>query len=604
MTSVGTVAAGAAPAASMSHGVALRAALGGLLVGWFAAKTLTIGDDLWVERAQIGAQQSNEARTPGLGAAPAAPPSAASPKVAPPQPAAPTPLVALTDDELDFPYGRCWPGSNETCRRPFLWREMSDAELSAVYSEQEKRNVAENACPEALKGQNRGQCCLGATSNGGGLTYSASVGCNLDKGLKGRASPGPLHSQRYWSRFELVFEVAGGPVQALFELPDVLAALPDGSRVAILGDSVMHQVFDGLMCAASRDARVKITALRQYPRVLTWWIFGAGERVEADIELAAEPGAPPRRYSVVHHREYRWAPDGLTIMEMCKNVDVLLFNFGSHWNVQSEFRDDLPLLAQWVDEHCVAHGVQVVFRGSGTQHFITPNGLYNTNTEAFLGVLRRDGMNESEIEALQQQPNWSDTFTAGCGPLSQHWDKPESNYDWRNRAVVRAFAQRGFGVAMTPWGKNTTGCAETGRKTLFYVPFGEVTMDRHDMHVKECTHYCSSPTMWNPIADGLFLAVRQRDARLCGEPVLRHALGARRRDGQLRPGNPNVPNLERQNGSGFQILGLVGKDPMSNRERTYKSSPARRDMTGPEDNHTRYLRWRAAATGDYRDLQS
>jgi hypothetical protein len=75
--------------------------------------------------------------------------------------------------------------------------------------------------------------------------------------------------------------------------------------------------------------------------------------------------------------------------------------------------------------------------------------------------------------------------------------------------------------------------------------------------------------LWNTIADGLYL-VRQRHSRLCGEPVLRHALGARRPDGQVSPGNPKVPEADHRSGGGFQILVIIGKDPITYRARTYK----------------------------------
>jgi hypothetical protein len=155
-------------------------------------------------------------------------------------------------------------------------------ELSAAFSEEERRNIAEADCPSELRRSSFGQCCVGANSQGGGLEYGASH-CNEKKSLKGQASPGPLREQRYWSRFELAFELTGAPKQAMFELPDALELLPNGSRVAVFGDSVMNQVFDGLMCAASRDTRVNVTSIRRFPREQTFWMFGAGHRTEVDM---------------------------------------------------------------------------------------------------------------------------------------------------------------------------------------------------------------------------------------------------------------------------------------------------------------------------------
>jgi hypothetical protein len=166
--------------AAMINAATLLAAFLGVLVGWFAAKTLSTSVEL---SSYVEGLVREEAHAPALAAADAARSSGA-----PTLQGTSAPLVALSDGELEFPYGRCWQGSNESCRRPFRWRELNPAELSAVFSEQEQLNVVEAECPHALRDQRSGMCCVGAISQGGGLEYGGDH-CNSNKELKDRTSP-------------------------------------------------------------------------------------------------------------------------------------------------------------------------------------------------------------------------------------------------------------------------------------------------------------------------------------------------------------------------------------------------------------------------------
>ncbi len=473
----------------------------------------------------------------------------------------------LSGDVLRFPYGRCWDGSGEQCRRPFAWRALNESELATVYSEAELRCATEDRCPLTLleTGEN-GMCCIGATSRGGGLNSVSSCLSALSESSRLQPEPRPLGQQRFLAHYERVLEIAGAPGRALFELPDALALLPSGSRVHVVGDSVMAQAFDGLLCSLSRDARVTVMARRSFPRVKVRWDVGAALRLEVDVALrvgALDGGtsniSDSKNYSLVFHREFRFSNDGVTILEICTNADVLIFSFGAHWNNRDELLSDAPHLARAVEDHCTKRGVQVVFRGTASQHFLTRDGLYDENFVSHLEVLRLDGVNESAIAAVNASRGGWRTWTAGCSRI--HSFEPERAYEWRNHAILAAFAGRGYAVAITPWGAPATGCAEpplNSSKILFYIPFGEVTMSRFDLHRNECTHYCSTPALWNAVADGLYLALRQRDAALCDQPVTRTSLGAARPDGLTRPRDPALPKEERADEPHFQTSALPG----------------------------------------------
>jgi hypothetical protein len=479
---------------------------------------------------------------------------------------APAPL--LSGEALRFPYGRCWDGSGEQCRRPFAWRALNELELATVYSEAELRCATEDRCPlTLLETGEKGMCCIGATSGGGGLNSELSCLGALSESSRLQPEPRPLGQQRFLAHYERVLEISGAPGRALFELPDALALLPSGSRVHVIGDSVMAQVFDGLLCSLSRDARVTVMARRSFPRVKVRWDVGAAVRLEVDVALrvGAHDGgtsnvSDSRNYSLVFHREFRFSEDGATIREICTDADVLMFNYGAHWNNRDQLVRDAPHLARAVEDHCTNRSVQVVFRGTASQHFLTRDGLYDEDLVSHLEVLRLDGVNESAIAAVNASRKGWTTWSAGCSRI--HSFEPERAYEWRNHAILAAFASRGYAVAITPWGAPATGCAEpplnNSSKILFYIPFGEVTMSRFDLHRNECTHYCSTPALWNAVADGLYLALRQRDAALCDQPVARASLGAARPDGLARPRDPALPKATRANDPHFQTSALPG----------------------------------------------
>lgn len=456
-------------------------------------------------------------------------------------------LLVLEGEQVRFPYGRCWGNSNEQCLRPFFWKALNSEELGWMYSDLELSNIQETICPEELRlNSNEGTCCIGAVSHGGGLQWTRNDGCNIGIGAISDHEPRPLGRQQYWAQFNRVFQVADedGP-HTLFELADVLAAVPNASRIHFIGDSVMHQTFDGVLCGAARDARVTIASIREYRRNTKVWSVGTRVRYEVDITLAI--GGEKRVYFLVMHREHRFSEDGVTIWEICHGANILIFNFGLHWNNIEDLRRAADILVQAVEDHCTAHGVQVIFRGTTSQHFLTHDGLYKPTLDD--EVLLAQGVNKSVLESFRGKKD------IGCSPI--HWSNPEVNYDWRNSVVLSAFEKAGHSIAITPWGQRETGCADPAQKTLFYIPFGEVTMDRFDLHLGECTHYCSTPSLWSVVTDGIYLAVRQRNLSLCAKPFTRAKLGSQRPDGTTRPQSPRHPKFQTLVGGAFQLAGIT-----------------------------------------------
>lgn len=427
--------------------------------------------------------------------------------------------------DLRYPFGNCWNGS---CARPFKWVYKSD--LSEVYTPGEIQFITEGTCkiePDL--------CCPGALSAGGRLVYHADR-CHSHL-LKPETQA--IQKDRIPPNYNLQFQPSDDEQGALFDFADALELLPSGTRIGMIGDSVMHQTVNGLLCGLSRTGRYNISNER-YLRSTVNWQIGTAERLEFHVQSSTDS------YDIIFHREYLPSVTGLTLWEICASrIDILVFNFGSHYSPGISMETGSTSIAQAIEEHCVRRKIQVIYLGSMSQHFLFPNGIYE-NDHRLHKQKFAEYMNTDNITAFEPLPD--DLFYIGCGPIV--WKNPEVYYDYRNYQMLRAFHARGFEIAMTPWGGKTTGCSFL-KPYLFYIPMGEVTMDRYDLHYGECTHVCSTQSLWNVVSDGLYLAFRQMSMKWCS---LRYA---RQHSVKKRVEPTFSENETTSAGNHFQIFGLV-----------------------------------------------
>jgi hypothetical protein len=339
--------------------------------------------------------------------------------------------------------------------------------------------------------------------------------------LKNKSKSAPsLTSMRY----ELAFRPWPNP-RPLFSLADALALLPQGSRMAFVGDSTGAQIFFGALCDLARSGQVASMSMLQN------LVIDRRRRDEVNVTLSGDLGM--RR--LLHLREPTFGAEAASgtidrlLRQLCADVDVLVFNTGLwySWGYSerhssgrmrrnhTELSRIIGELAVSMDLHCA--GTVKIFRGSLTQHFSsvtgewTPRHTEREDLEAYRGALAQ--MHDKDEYGGSCRPHLWDSDHYSQITVAAN-ESAEQRYDWRNYFVVDAFARAGYDVALTPWGREQmAGCINNSRRTLHYVPMGEVTADRFDLHPglpgPDCSHMCSAASITHVVTDAIFLAVRQ-----------------------------------------------------------------------------------------------
>jgi hypothetical protein len=164
----------------------------------------------------------------------------------------------------------------------------------------------------------------------------------------------------------------------LFDMSDVAAQLPEGAKVLFVGDSLMRQLWDAVVCDLSRSGRVDlgVETRNERTRFLATWHSFISETNMLNVTVRATG----KQVTFGQAGSFQFGP-GDTIREACLWADVLVFNFGLHWADANEWRQDASLLVDMLRTHCLDKGVQVIYRGTTAQHFEGNNGGKYLNTK-------------------------------------------------------------------------------------------------------------------------------------------------------------------------------------------------------------------------------
>jgi len=452
----------------------------------------------------------------------------------------------LKADTIDvFPYLKetpvfVTPGSIST-PRPFQWKAISQDDIPFEFSPEELETLDGKLDRTKLDPM----CSLGVHSSGGGQVYHmrsarAKTGC-FRKNVTNRLKE-PRYSPNYMIKFVPSVDSEGTERNDLFGVKDLLEMLPDKSDVMFLGDSVMHQYFDSLTCSLARESKPsQFTERKRFNRKKSSWRIGSAQRDEVSYTTRNNHSV-----KLVLHREYVFSQDGNTIKEACAGcVKVLVLNFGLHWNQVKAYENDLKVLLKYLKQHCFSRGIQIIFRGTTTQHFLQYGGNFARRMQYTKKYGEAIGLNQSEIDEY----TGTRSSLLGCEKVRyENQTQLNTLYDWRNRLATKVFQEQGFQVVPTPWGRESTGCVDKAavNNTIFYIPAGEVTFDQYDKHTLECTHFCSTPQFWEPLHDAIYLALRQTDPRICSQKLMPKA-------SRFKPGPAVLPKVKVSTNCNFQI---------------------------------------------------
>lgn len=276
-------------------------------------------------------------------------------------------------------------------------------------------NHANSTCGKGI----REQCCIGAISNGG------------MQGWRGHCVLEDQQLKYQWETNEYIYthdDLGGEPHHVVF-----------------LGDSVMNQMFDSMMCYIDPSDRIPV--IEQRNRTGSWR-YGIKSNITIDM-------TDKLKFTMLKSYRQREGDDSISRVCADPTVNALVYNIGLHYNKRGNEPDMLVNNTRWFAreflEHC--RGVNLVIRETTPQHF----------------------NNSDSGEWRKKQTD--------CVPI-----KKETR--WRHELLVGTLGK------------------EYPQLNFTVVPVWDVMRDRYDLHMgRECTHYCYTPSLWNPIINRVIGAI-------------------------------------------------------------------------------------------------
>jgi len=397
------------------------------------------------------------------------------------------------------------------------WRfeivQMSSEEMAKHLSEPELMSINQDkATPGKCTLDEK--CCLGAASGGADNAWRSDF-CLASDGV------------RYNERFQLTTPSGPGKMNELFEALDVAPA-----SITWVGDSVFNQVWNSAQCALSRkpgtyNVSITATGTKHITTADTMygWAVGAQTSSTADASNKADSTAAMglqfvsgmsahsggRTVAMEFFRAYQPLTisnatfkdiDSSALGRACKNSDMLISNFGLHWNRDRDkaYEDDMGRFLDYL-LYCVNRGGRLktlIWVETTPQHFVGPDGDYfavqndftnrHTYTEEEMTQFARDrGMTLEELKDTDIHFNAS---TMKCWP-HRHIHGESHAISWRHAVFQKLLHDRGIGSDGAAVGSTTLAA--------HILPTHDFMSDLSYMHPGDCTHWCYTPLTYEPI---------------------------------------------------------------------------------------------------------
>ncbi|CAB9498321.1 expressed unknown protein [Seminavis robusta] len=329
-------------------------------------------------------------------------------------------------------------------------------------------HIAHQSC-QPPKGIPR-TCCLGSFSSGGAIhdrdTFICGLGMQDFPQLR-------QHTLQWFEDNDATISDTKCDICKIVEI-----VRKHNILISFLGDSMHHQVFDGLSCELHRrgyQVKVEETIFKvqhMYHQVQS----------NKTIHIRSPEWAEDERDAILRfHQLYRVPPRDDGVANITAEADVLVLGFGLHWHYhdRGEYVTDMSDLFSRIRQQ--GHIQLLVHRESSAQHFDAGGGEYS------LWKGRPDGKNLSH-----------------CQPFSFS----DSSAGWRELAIRKAANKSGHSFVMA--GPHMPSLSSV-QPELVTLPYFNFTAPHPTMHphsgAAECTHYCSSPFIYYPLWRSLRFAL-------------------------------------------------------------------------------------------------
>lgn len=327
----------------------------------------------------------------------------------------------------------------------------------------------------------KGRCCLGARSGGGGQKYwGAEIDCPQNLTIYRQVQKSAVQEME---AYPVTFENNPSHIKCdICRVINIVSSMKH-KRISIVGDSVQQQLFHGFECELRRrHFDVSTAVIKTWPEIKeklpgdrVGWKYG----VKADIcfnvtvpqwmnhnqhnqQLNQLHSLSSPHVEICHFNHYRPYPDMAQHMDIANSSDVMMINYGVHYladdKTANEFEQSLESLLKVFDNsECL-----LMYRETSAQHFDNDGG------------------------------EWSDRFNGNdgdnivCTPIT-------GTVKWRTRMFKEVAKNSGYSVVDSFHQPKV-------KKEVVFLPFFDWSSKLISLKDgQDCTHFCYTPHMWYPM---------------------------------------------------------------------------------------------------------
>ena len=359
-----------------------------------------------------------------------------------------------------------------------------------------------------------GRCCLGAISAGGEQKYDGvSVSCPQNLTVYHQVQQ---LAKEDLELYPVQFDVnnprrnsLGSHIRCdICRIVQIVASMKH-KRFALVGDSVQHQLFNGLECELRRryfDVTANPRKLwpeekDRLPADRILWKYGVQSEVCLNVtvpEWMRGSNSNPQNQNDRRHTEpsshiefclyshYRPFPDMVQHKKIAESNDVVVINYGLHFlpvkEEVDEFRQSLEsLLKAFKDSESL-----LMYRESSAQHFDTDGGEWMPN----LTPATEDG-------------------SLKCVPIKETSDQIK----WRTKIFKDVVANsNGFSITDSFQSEEEARGGD-GHKEVAFLPYFDWTSKLLSLkNGVDCTHFCYTPHIYSSMWRHMRIALDRYDS--------------------------------------------------------------------------------------------
>jgi len=378
------------------------------------------------------------------------------------------------------------------------WAQFSQTEALKYFVEFELQSMKGYTAKSAKCNRSYlyGQCCLGSMTGGGSSSWQPTLSsCGISSKI-------PVPYFTHWK------------TNQMHDFSKIGEALANDSRITLVGDSIQNQMYEALLCAMLR--RDEWTVLNQSDSGRVWQRCCYGMARVLNTTLVHT-----KSEKVLHvdlYREYKMSYKTI-LTDVCAISDVVVFSYGIHMNSQSNHKlREVPSIASTIRKCLLKFPkLTVIWRETTPQHFLQPGGHWKMYSKKFppaTNVRPKDflanvsdslGYNKScedwDCQSEVTQRNMK------CTKISYLDEDLERN--WRGKEVYKQF-KKVFSLSVTSTLTEDSKKSEHdfSRPRVYFIPVFDLFEPLWNFHPGECTHYCYTPLIWQPVLSDIFKAVK------------------------------------------------------------------------------------------------